>query len=49
MPWFQPKLKDFEFHPDVLPPCRQVCYMICDIFDKEIQELASKNDGKVNS
>lgn len=42
----QPKLSDFEFHPDVMPPTRQVYYQLCDIYDQEVQALISKNDGK---
>nr|KAG5712043.1 hypothetical protein BaRGS_020769 [Batillaria attramentaria] len=42
----QPKLSDFEFHPAVLPPNRQVYYQLCDIYDQEIQALVAKNDGK---
>ncbi|XP_076455107.1 general transcription factor 3C polypeptide 5-like [Babylonia areolata] len=42
----EPKLRDFEFHADVLPPYRQMVYMVCDIFDAEIQALVSKTDGK---
>ncbi|KAL8625774.1 hypothetical protein ACOMHN_012366 [Nucella lapillus] len=42
----EPKLRDFEFHADVLPPYRQMVYMVCDIFDAEVQALLAKNDGK---
>jgi hypothetical protein len=43
----QPKLTDFEFHPDVLPTQRQVFYMACDIYDPQVTDLLAKNDGKV--
>ena len=37
---------NFTFFPDKLPSQRQLCYQLCDIKDKEGQELIHHNDGK---
>lgn len=42
----EPKLIDFEFHPDILPPQRQIFYHACDIYDQEVHSILTKNDGK---
>ena len=42
-----PEVLPYVFHPDRLPPARQVIYQLCDIHCAEAQELISANDGKV--
>ncbi|XP_074655257.1 general transcription factor 3C polypeptide 5-like isoform X2 [Tubulanus polymorphus] len=39
-------MSSFRFTTDIVPPCRQTFYQICDIEVEEIQEMLHGNDGK---
>jgi len=36
----------YTFHADKLPNARQVMYQLCDIYDNDIKDIISQNDGK---
>ncbi|XP_065068050.1 general transcription factor 3C polypeptide 5-like isoform X3 [Rhopilema esculentum] len=36
----------YTFHPDKLPRARQIMYQLCDLYDDEVQQIISENNGK---
>ena len=39
----------YTFHPEKLPRARQIMYQLCDLYDDEVQQIISENNGKVKS
>eukprot|EP00795_Rhopilema_esculentum_P010544 gene10544-19273_t len=37
----------YTFHPDKLPRARQIMYQLCDLYDDEVQQIISENNGKL--